>query len=103
MRWLLPPSLHTKFERISFSMSPSWAQGTLGTHFAIQAAAYGHRVSGFDPDRIAFQRMQTRGREAMRMTRKRPTFPMDEWDQHAAKVATHDNLAAALLTCRSCN
>lgn len=24
--------------------------GTLGTQVAIQAAAYGHRVSGFDPD-----------------------------------------------------
>ena len=30
------------------------------------------------------------------MTRKGPTFPMDEWDRHAAKVAMHDDLAAAL-------
>jgi len=70
--------------------------GTLGTQLAIQAAAYGHRVSGFDPDRAAFQRMQTKVHEAMRMTRKGPTFPMDEWDQHAAKVALHDDLAAAV-------
>ncbi|MEO8835423.1 MAG: 3-hydroxyacyl-CoA dehydrogenase NAD-binding domain-containing protein, partial [Caldimonas sp.] len=41
--------------------------GTLGTQIAIQAAAYGHRVSGFDPDGSAFQRMQTKVREAMRM------------------------------------
>ena len=70
--------------------------GTLGTQVAIQAAAYGHRVSGFDPDRSAFQRMLTNVREAMRMTRKGPTFPVEEWEQHAAKVERHDELAGAL-------
>ena len=70
--------------------------GTLGTQVAIQAAAYGYRVSGFDPDRAAFQRMLTKVREAMRMTRKGPTFPVDEWEQHAAKVEVHQDLASAL-------
>ena len=70
--------------------------GTLGTQIAIQAAAYGHRVSGFDPDGSAFKRMQTKVREAMRMTRKGPTFPIGEWEQHAAKVEVHRDLAGAL-------
>ena len=70
--------------------------GTLGTQIAIQAAAYGHRVSGFDLDASAFQRMQTKVREAMRMTRKGPTFPVEEWEQHAAKVEVHKDLAGAL-------
>ena len=70
--------------------------GTLGTQIAIQAAAYGHRVSGFDPDPSAFQRMLTKVREAMRMTRKGPTFPVEEWEQHAAKVEVHDGLAKSL-------
>ncbi|MEO8835320.1 MAG: 3-hydroxyacyl-CoA dehydrogenase NAD-binding domain-containing protein [Caldimonas sp.] len=70
--------------------------GTLGTQIAIQAAAYGHRVSGFDPDGSAFQRMQTKVREAMRMTRKGPTFPIDDWEQHSAKVEVHKDLASAL-------
>ena len=70
--------------------------GTLGTQIAIQAAAYGHHVSGFDPDRTAFQRMLMKVREAMRMTRKGPTFPVDEWESHAAKVDRHEDLAGAL-------
>ena len=70
--------------------------GTLGTQIAIQAAAYGHRVCGFDPDRTAFSRMQVKVREAMRMTRKGPTFPVEEWEQHAAKVEVHRHLADAL-------
>ncbi len=70
--------------------------GTLGTQIAIQAAAYGHQVTGFDPDGSAFQRMQTKVREAMRMTRKGPTFPIEDWEQHAAKVEVHQDLARAL-------
>lgn len=70
--------------------------GTLGTQLAIQAAAYGHRVRGFDTDPSAFPRMQTKVRAAMRMTRKGPTFPVDEWEQHAAKVEVHQELAGAL-------
>ena len=70
--------------------------GTLGTQIAIQAAAYGHRVSGFDPDGSAFQRMQTKVRDAMRMTRKGPTFRIEDWEQHAAKVEVHQDLARAL-------
>ena len=70
--------------------------GTLGTQIAIQAAAYGHTVSGFDPDRTAFARMQTKVREAMRMTRKGPTFPIADWEIHASKVEVHQELAAAV-------
>jgi 3-hydroxybutyryl-CoA dehydrogenase len=70
--------------------------GTLGTQIAIQAAAYGHRVCGFDPDRSAFQRMLTKVREAMRMTHRGPTFPVEEWEQHAAKVEMHHDLESAL-------
>ena len=70
--------------------------GTLGTQIAIQAAAYGHRVSGYDPDPSAFGRMQVKVREAMRMTRKGPTFPVAEWETNASKVEVHRGLAAAL-------
>ena len=71
--------------------------GTLGTQIAIQAAACGYRVSGFDPDSSAFQRMQIKAREAMRMTRKGPTFPIkDYWERHAGKVEVRQDLALAL-------
>ncbi|MDQ6683777.1 MAG: 3-hydroxyacyl-CoA dehydrogenase NAD-binding domain-containing protein [Pseudomonadota bacterium] len=70
--------------------------GTLGTQIAIQAAAYGHRVSGYDPDAGAFARMQVKVRDAMRMTRKGPTFAVAEWETHASKVELHRDLAGAL-------
>ena len=44
--------------------------GTLGAQIAIQAAAYGYDVDGFDPDSGAFARMQIKVRDAMRMVRK---------------------------------
>ena len=70
--------------------------GMLGTQIAIQAAAYGHRVCGFDPDRTAFERMQGKVRDAMRMVRKGPTFAVEQWEQYAAKVEVHHDLAAAV-------
>ena len=50
--------------------------GTLGTQIAIQAAAYGYAVCGFDPEPSAFAKMQTKVRGAMQMTRRGPTFPI---------------------------
>lgn len=70
--------------------------GMLGTQIAIQAAAYGHRVCGFDPDRTAFERMQGKVLDARRMVRKGPTFAVEQWEQHAAKVKVHLDLAAAV-------
>jgi 3-hydroxybutyryl-CoA dehydrogenase len=70
--------------------------GTLGVQIAIQAAAYGYDVDGFDPDSGAFARMQIKVRDAMRMVRKGPTFPVEQWEQHARKVRVHDNLASAI-------
>jgi 3-hydroxybutyryl-CoA dehydrogenase len=70
--------------------------GTLGTQIAIQAAAYGYDVSGFDPDPQAFGKMQTKVRSAMQMVRRGPTFPESEWDLHAKKVRVCDDLAQAV-------
>jgi len=70
--------------------------GTLGTQIAIQAAAYGYEVCGFDPDPSMFERMQAKVRAAMRMTRKGPTFPIDEWERHARKVELRESLSGAV-------
>lgn len=70
--------------------------GTLGTQLAIQAAAYGHEVHGFDPEPGNFQKMMAKVRSAMQMTRKGPTFPLDQWEEHAAKVDIHSDLASAV-------
>lgn len=70
--------------------------GTLGTQIAIQAAAYGYDVNGYDPKPGAFGMMQAKVQTAMQMTRKGPTFPMTQWDAHASKVGLHSNLAASL-------
>ncbi|MGA8051613.1 MAG: 3-hydroxyacyl-CoA dehydrogenase NAD-binding domain-containing protein [Burkholderiales bacterium] len=70
--------------------------GTLGTQIAIQAAAYGYEVSGYDPDPSMFRSMQAKVRAAMKMTRKGPTFPVAEWERHAHKVKLYDDLASAV-------
>ena len=70
--------------------------GTLGTQIAIQAAAYGFSVCGFDPEPSAFAKMQTKVRGAMQMTGKGPTFPITQWEEHARKVQVYDDLARAI-------
>jgi 3-hydroxybutyryl-CoA dehydrogenase len=70
--------------------------GTLGTQIAIQAAAYGYAVCGFDPEPSAFAKMQTKVRGAMQMTGKGPTFPIAQWEEHARKVQVYDDLARAI-------
>jgi 3-hydroxybutyryl-CoA dehydrogenase len=70
--------------------------GTLGTQIAIQAAAYGYEVSGFDPDPQAFGKMQLKVRAAMEMVRRGPTFAVSEWDVHAHKVRVAGTLAQAV-------
>jgi 3-hydroxybutyryl-CoA dehydrogenase len=70
--------------------------GTLGSQIAIQAAAYGYDVRGYDPDPAAFAKAQVKVRSAMQMVRKGPTFPVEQWDQHAKKVHLRDDLADAV-------
>ena len=70
--------------------------GTLGTQIAIQAAAYGYAVCGFDPEPSAFAKMQTKVRGAMQMTGKGPTFPIAQWEENARKVQVYDDLTRAI-------
>jgi 3-hydroxybutyryl-CoA dehydrogenase len=69
--------------------------GTLGTQIAIQASAYGYEVSGFARNPGAFGDMQAKIRAAMQMTRKGPTFPVEQWAEHASRVKLFDDLARA--------
>lgn len=70
--------------------------GTLETQIAIQRAAYGYDVSGFDPDPQAFDKMQTKVRSAMHMVRRVPHFPDSEWEVHAKKVRGCNDLAQSV-------
>jgi 3-hydroxybutyryl-CoA dehydrogenase len=69
--------------------------GTLGTQIAIQAAAYGYEVTGFARKAGTFDDMQSKILDAMRMTRKGPTFPIGQWSEHASRVTVCDDLARA--------
>lgn len=69
--------------------------GTLGTQIAIQAAAYGYEVAGFARNVGTFDDMQAKIRAAMQMTRKGPTFPVEQWAEYASRVKLHDDLARA--------
>ena len=70
--------------------------GTLGTQVAIQAAAYGYDVCGFDPDPSAFAKTQAKVRSAMQIVRKGPTFPVAQWEEHARKIKIFHDLAGAV-------
>ena len=72
--------------------------GTLGTQIAVQAAAYGYEVSGFARNVATFGDMQSKIRGAMQMTRKGPTFPVEQWAEHASRVKLYDDLARATST-----
>ena len=72
--------------------------GTLGTQVAIQAAAYGYDVYGFDPDPSAFAKTQAKVRSAMQIVRKGPTFPVTQWEEHARKIKLFHDLASAVGT-----
>jgi 3-hydroxybutyryl-CoA dehydrogenase len=70
--------------------------GTLGSQIAMQAAAYGYDVAGFDPVEGAFAKAQEKVRSAMKMVRKGPTFDATHWDEIAGKVKLHDKMADAV-------
>jgi len=70
--------------------------GTLGSQIAIQSAAYGYKVAGFDPAPDAFAKAQDKIRGAMTMVRKGPTFDAKRWDEYAGKVALSGDLAASV-------
>ncbi len=69
--------------------------GTLGTQIAVQAAAYGYDVSGVARNIRTFADMQARIREAMEITRKAPTFPIEQWADYASRVKLYDDLPRA--------
>lgn len=69
--------------------------GTLGTQIAIQASAYGYEVAGFARNPGVFGEMQAKILGAMQMTRKGPTFPVEQWAEHASRVKVYDDLARA--------
>lgn len=70
--------------------------GTLGSQIAMQAAAYGFDVVGFDPNAAAFATSQEKIRSAMQMVRKGPTYPIARWDEIAGKVRLVSDLATAV-------
>jgi 3-hydroxybutyryl-CoA dehydrogenase len=67
--------------------------GTLGTQIAIQASAYGYDVSGYARNPDTFHAMHGKIREAMRMTGKGPTFPVEQWAEYASRVKLYNDLA----------
>lgn len=70
--------------------------GTLGSQIAMQCAAYGYQVTGFDPDADAFAKAQAKVRGAMDMVRKGPTYPVEQWADIAGKVALSADLTGAV-------
>jgi 3-hydroxybutyryl-CoA dehydrogenase len=70
--------------------------GTLGTQIAIQAACYGYDVKGYDEVPESFQKTMQKISDRMKMGRKGPTLPMEEWEQGVRKVKLAKDLAEAV-------
>lgn len=70
--------------------------GTLGTQIAIQAAAYGREVRGYDQDAEIFPKTIQKVKGMIKFLEKGPTLPVEEWEKAASKVKVVKNLADAL-------
>jgi 3-hydroxybutyryl-CoA dehydrogenase len=70
--------------------------GTLGTQIAIQAAAYGCEVRGYDQEAEIFPKTIQKAKGMMKFLGKGPTLPVEEWEKAASKVKVVKDLADAL-------
>lgn len=60
--------------------------GTLGTQIAVQCAAYGYNVKGYDTVADSYTKTLEKIRATMKTTGKGPTVPMEAWEKAAASV-----------------
>ncbi len=70
--------------------------GTLGTQIAVQAAAYGYNVKGYDQDPEIFSKTVTKLRGMMAVSQKGPTIPKEEWVKTADRVKRVKDIAGAV-------
>ena len=70
--------------------------GTLGTQIAVQAAAYGYDVRGYDQDQEIFSKTITKVKGMMAAMGKGPTVPKDVWEKAAGEVKLAENMADAV-------
>lgn len=70
--------------------------GTLGTQIAVQAAAYGYDVRGYDQDPDIFSKTITKVKGMMAAMGKGPTVPKDAWEKAAGEVKLAKNMADAV-------
>jgi 3-hydroxybutyryl-CoA dehydrogenase len=70
--------------------------GTLGAQIAIQAAHYGYDVRAYDQDPEVFQKMIQKVKGMMKLLKKSPTMPLEEWEKAALKVKMAKDLGEAL-------
>ena len=70
--------------------------GTLGTQIAVQAAAYGYNVRGYDQDPDIFQKTVEKMKFMMAAMGKGPTVSKEDWEKAAATVMLTGDLAEAV-------
>jgi len=70
--------------------------GTLGAQIAVQAAAYGYPVRGYDRDPEMFRKTIEKTKGIMAALRKGPTVPREEWEKAVEKVGIAESLAEAV-------
>jgi len=70
--------------------------GTLGTQIAVQAAAYGYNVRGYDQDPDIFQKTVEKMKFMMAAMGKGPTVSKEDWEKAAATGMLTGDLAEAV-------
>jgi 3-hydroxybutyryl-CoA dehydrogenase len=70
--------------------------GTLGTQIAVQAAAYGYNVRGYDQDPAIFPKTVEKMKVMMVAMGKGPTVPNEDWEKASKTVKLTQDLAEAV-------
>lgn len=72
------------------------ATGFLGTQIAILSACFGYKVSAYDIDDRSFNRALQNIKGLIKISKRKPTFPGEDWEKNVTKVRLCKDLEEAV-------
>lgn len=70
--------------------------GFLGTQIAILSACFGYKVSAYDVDDRSFNRALQNIKGLIKISKRKPTFPGEDWEKNVSKVRLCKDLEEAV-------
>jgi 3-hydroxybutyryl-CoA dehydrogenase len=70
--------------------------GFLGTQIAILSACFGYKVAVYDIDEGSFNRALQNIKDLIKISKRKPTFPGEDWERDVAKVKLCKELEKAV-------